>query len=213
MKLPATFFITGDGIAGTKKVRWLDKFYYILDNTPYKGNKEKLNRILSDFYRVATKGEGSFNLQQLKTVIRNSSDKEKYINVFADALDVHIKENMLNKNLYMSEKNIKEMNRYKMDFGAHTMSHPDLGKVSSSSAKKEIIDSGNIIRKITKRKHVLFAYPFGGKPTYNKKIINILRSNNFLCGCTSIPGLNDKKTSLYELKRIDAINLNKTLLQ
>ena len=63
------FFITGDGIAGTKKVRWLDKFYYILDNTPYKGNKEKLNRILSDFYRVATKGEGSFNLQQLKTVI------------------------------------------------------------------------------------------------------------------------------------------------
>ena len=42
------------------------------------------------------------------------------------------------------------MNRYKMDFGAHTMSHPDLGKVSSSGKKKEIIDSGNIIRKITK---------------------------------------------------------------
>ena len=108
----------------------------------------------------------------------------------------------LNKYLYLTKENILEMMNHGMDFGAHSMTHSDLGQLDLEEAKREIVESGDIIRTITNKKEVSFAYPFGGPKTYNKKIIKILRSNNFLCACTSIPGLNMKNTPLFELRRI-----------
>ncbi|MBI3308962.1 MAG: polysaccharide deacetylase family protein [Candidatus Melainabacteria bacterium] len=211
MEMPATFFIIGDCIAGTKKVRWLDKYYYILDNTPLKKSGAKLNERLSHFYRIITDKNQPFEINLLKKFIRNSPKKGKIINELATTLEVKLNPDILNKKFYLSRGHIKEMMANRMEFGAHSMSHPDLGLLSFSEAKKEILDSGKIIREMTNKNVTPFAYPFGGNSTYNKRIVEFLKSNQFSCACTSIPGLNDQRTPLFELKRIDAINLQKTL--
>lgn len=200
LKIPAIFFITGNCIAGTGKVRWLDKYYYIIDNTPLKGCNVKFQ---NNIPHEVNETDG-FTLHSLKKNIRNSSNKEKdkIINDLAEILQVALDLDNLNKSLYLSEENILEMMNFGMNFGAHSMTHSDLGQLNFKEAKCEIVESGDIIRAITSKKEIAFAYPFGGPKTYNGKIIKVLRSNNFLCACTSIPGLNTETTPLFELRRI-----------
>lgn len=205
LKIPATFFIVGDCIAGNGRVRWLDKYYYILDNSPFRKNNIELQNKLSGFYHeLNKKHKDKFKLEFLKEFIRNSPNKEKneIINDLAKVLQTKIDLHNLNESLYLSEKNILEMMSCGMDIGAHSMTHPDLGQLNFEETKHEIIESGNVIRTITNKEEVAFAYPFGGPKTYNKEMIEVLRANNFLCACTSIPGLNTDSTSLFELKRI-----------
>ncbi len=208
LKLPAVFFIVGDCISGTKKVRWLDKFYYILDNTPYQKNSSKFNEIISAFYKTETKQDDSYKLNKLKTFIRNSSEKDEIIDCLSSALNVRLNLDMLNKKLYLSKEYISEMLNNGMEFGAHSMSHPDLSTITLENAKEEIVDSGIIVKDLTHKEEIPFAYPFGGQETYNENLIKMLKKNNFSCSLTSIPGINDVNTSLFELKRIDSANLN-----
>lgn len=210
LKIPAVFFIIGDCIAGTTKVRWLDKLYYILDNTPYKKHSVEFNKIMSKFYKTEIKQGDSYNFLKLKTFIRNSPEKDFIIDQLASILNVNLELDKINKSLYLSKENILEMLENKMEFGSHTMSHPDLTTIILKDAIQEIINSKKIISNLTSKKEIPFAYPFGGQKTYNKDIIKTLKENNFLCSVTSIPGLNSKATSLFELKRMDAINLNIT---
>lgn len=208
--LPAVFFIIGDCISGTKKVRWLDKFYYILDNTPYQKNSAKFNKIMSDFYRIEVEKDNHYDYIKLKTFIRNSSEKDTIIDKLSLVLNVKLDLDKINKKLYLSKENISEMLNSGMEFGAHTMSHPDLSTITLEDSEKEIKDSGIIVRNLTNKEEIPLAYPFGGHKTYNKNIVQILKENNFSCALTSIQGTNNTKTSLFELKRIDSANLELT---
>lgn len=205
--LPAVFFIMGDCISGTKKVRWLDKFYYILDNTPYQKNSDKFNEIVSDFYRTEVEKDNHYDDSKLKTFIRNSSEKDTIIDKLSSTLNVKLDLDKINKKLYLSKENIAEMLNNGMEFGAHTMSHPDLSTITLEDSEKEIKDSGIIVRNLTNKEEIPFAYPFGSQKTYNKNIVRILKENNFSCALTSITGTNNTETSLFELKRIDSANL------
>lgn len=204
-KISATFFITGDCIAGTNKVRWIDKYYYILNNTPLKRCRVKLHKELSNIYYKFSKKDGNkFTLKSLDLLLRNSSSQQRdeIINDLAETLQVTLNLNNLNKSLYLSNEDIFEMVKYGMDFGAHSMTHSDLGQLDLKEVKREITESGNIIRTITNKKEIAFAYPFGGPETYNEKIIEILYSNDFLYACTSIPEFNTESIPLFELRRM-----------
>ncbi len=203
LEIPATFFVIGACIAGSGRVRWLDKYYYILDHALLKYHDIELENILSYiYYKFNKKDENKFTPNLLKNFIRGSLNKDKIINYLARILQVKIDSKKINQSLYLSRDNILEMMNYGMDFGAHSMTHPDLSKLNFRQAQYEIMQSGDIIREITRQRKIAFAYPFGGPKTYNKKIMKILRSNNFLCACTSIPELNTRSTPLFELRRI-----------
>jgi len=47
-----------------------------------------------------------------------------------------------------------------------------------------------------------FAYPFGWPGAFNKKVINVLKSEGFLTAFTGIYGKNTKKTDSFNLRRI-----------
>jgi peptidoglycan/xylan/chitin deacetylase (PgdA/CDA1 family) len=211
LKLPAIYFIMGDCISGTGKVRWLDKLYYIVDNSPYCKNSSKFKEIISNFYKIQMGQNDLYKFNKLKNFIRNSPRKNEIIDHLSLALNVNLNLDKLNKKLYLSKEHILEMLNCRMDFGAHTMSHPDLSTVTLDVAKEEIINSGIVLRNLTHHEKIPFAYPFGGLMTYNKNIIKILKTNNFSCSCTSIPGSNEQNTPLFELKRIDSMSIQKKI--
>lgn len=207
--VPATFFIIGDCIAGTKKIRWLDKYYYILHNAKLKYGNNKLNERIDHFCGYYDKKDSKkLSPETLKIYLRFSLEKDNILDDLGNFLKITLNIEELNQNLYISKKHISEMLGQKITFGAHTMSHYDLHHIPIKDVDQEIINSGRMVRKITKEKIIPFAYPFGGKTTYNKKIINILKDNNFSCACTSVPGFNTTSTSQFELKRFDANKLD-----
>tara|TARA_Y100001954_G_scaffold236813_1_gene298580 strand:- start:6177 stop:7064 length:888 start_codon:yes stop_codon:yes gene_type:complete len=109
-----------------------------------------------------------------------------------------IKSNYVNKRESLNHIEIEQMKDY-VDFQPHTISHPSLIKCSIDEIKFEIIESSDLVNKISGSVPFAFAPPFG---IYDDRVINFLKEIGFKC-CLSIkPGTNKKNENLFELKRI-----------
>jgi len=100
----------------------------------------------------------------------------------------------------MSWDEIREMLRFGISFGAHTLNHPDLTSLPVERVEEEILDSKSIIEDALSAPVNCFAYPFGGYDERSRKIVKRL----FACACTDRFGLVKKGCDPYTLNRIDA---------
>jgi len=104
-----------------------------------------------------------------------------------------------NNRRMLSWREIREMHSYGIEFGAHTLTHPDLTRISIARATTEIIDSKQRIEDALSTEVSCFAYPFG---SYNQNILEIVKSN-FLCAYTTKLGLASSTNDVFTLKRVD----------
>ncbi len=94
---------------------------------------------------------------------------------------------------------IKEMANNGIDFGAHTVNHPNLPELTLEQAEDEIVDSKKEIEAHLKKNIVCFAYPYGGKTNKFSKIL----SNEFQCTVTTELKVANLDSDIYSLPRID----------
>ena len=99
----------------------------------------------------------------------------------------------------LSWDEIREMGKYGIQFGSHTLNHPYLTRISIEEAEKEILLSKRTIEDHLQKKIDLFAYPYGDFDTHIKKIV----SQTFLGSCSTNLGFACTKSDLYALERID----------
>lgn len=94
---------------------------------------------------------------------------------------------------------IKEMHESGLiDFEPHTNSHRELTRVSSEEARKDILNSREIIETTLNKKCHFFAYPRG---KYNEEIVEILKENGFLAAVTVNSGRVRQASDLLKLPR------------
>jgi peptidoglycan/xylan/chitin deacetylase (PgdA/CDA1 family) len=197
-KIPATIFLTTGNI-GSNNLFWWDKLEYILVNT-------KIKRFdLGDFGYIFTPSKGN-KFKTLDEIItrftRVSEDKKwKLINELLEKSDVEIPKD-IGKNIIMSWDDVKEMNENGIDFGAHTVTHPILTKISIKQAKNEIINSKRDIEKRLKKSVNTFSYPNGLTNDFNNDIKDLIKESGFVCATTIIPKMTTKKSDLFELGRL-----------
>ncbi|MBC8427728.1 polysaccharide deacetylase family protein [bacterium] len=98
---------------------------------------------------------------------------------------------------------IQEMQRWGIDFGVHTLTHPDLTRLSFDQLETEVCDSKSIIEDALSVKAVSFAYPYG---YYDRRSREIVRQH-FACACSVKLGLITARSDLYTLERVDAYYL------
>ena len=196
--IPATVFLVTGNI-GTKNLFWFDKIRYLLLHS-------KIKRInLNEF--------GDFTLNTLKNRLFSSfiiSEKlkkipnEKKNNILEEIeniSDVNIPVDLA-KNLILSWDEVKEMNECSVDFGAHTVTHPILTRISFDRAKYEISQSKkNIEKKIGKTVNT-FCYPNGTSDDFNTNLLNFVTESGFSCAVTTIPIIDTSKANLYRLGRL-----------
>jgi peptidoglycan/xylan/chitin deacetylase (PgdA/CDA1 family) len=98
---------------------------------------------------------------------------------------------------------VQEMDQAGIDFGAHTVSHARLDKLSMEKVRQEILDSRQIIT--DKLGHAVnsFAYPYG---RYDQQVKGLVRET-FLTACSARLGLVSSESDPYELKRIEVLYL------
>lgn len=114
----------------------------------------------------------------------------------------------LNGREMLSWREIREMKCAGIDFGAHTISHPDLTKIETSEMEREIAGSKRIIEDKLGSPVLSFAYPYG---RYDGRSIEIARGN-FACACSDELGLLTEESPLYALERVDAYYLRRERL-
>lgn len=202
--LPATVFLT-TGYLDNITIPWWDKVAYIINET------ECTDFELTGFGRYSLKTdiqkvEAIHSIQEKLKKIKEE-EKNLLIRKLEDILNVEIPED-LGRELFLSWDEVREMSKGGISFGAHTVTHPILTKVSTEKAKEEIVESKERIEKELGKPVKLFAYPNGEINDLNNHIKEILKDNGFTCAVLSIYGTNDLKSDPYELKRIRIDNFD-----
>lgn len=112
---------------------------------------------------------------------------------------------------YVSWDMVQEMKKGNMNFGSHTLTHPDLEKCTTDRVNRELRDSKKLIEDKIGSAVTDFCYPSG---KYNQEIITQVESAGYKTATTVKNGVADQDSELFELPRIrvqDDTNLESRL--
>jgi len=109
---------------------------------------------------------------------------------------------------YLNWREVREMAKNGITFGAHTVSHPHLSQLDHAQQKKEIQESiAAISHKVsrTQGRKLMFSYPYG---EYNEDTLKILKKLNVKMAFTVKPGVWCKGDDPLKIKRIGISRLD-----
>ncbi|HET7208494.1 MAG TPA: GNAT family N-acetyltransferase [Terriglobales bacterium] len=96
---------------------------------------------------------------------------------------------------------IRQMSKHHVSFGAHTVSHPPLSRVSAAEMKMEIAGSKDAIEDRLQVPVLHFAYPFGQPFDFNAEVKQSVQDAGFKTAVTTVWGLNQPGDDPFELRR------------
>ncbi|MBT5771995.1 MAG: polysaccharide deacetylase family protein [Flavobacteriaceae bacterium] len=103
----------------------------------------------------------------------------------------------------MSWNQVKLANQSKLlTIGGHSHTHVILSFLNQKELKHELDVSINMLHDKAGVSPTHYSYPEGLANCYNKEVINELKTRGVKCCPTAIFGVNNEKTSSFELKRI-----------
>lgn len=103
---------------------------------------------------------------------------------------------------YLSSQEIMNIKKTKLiNFGCHSFTHEALSMMNVKKLDEEIRGAKQKLEYLTQSEIELFAYPFGHSKSYNKNVIEKIKSAGFIASFTTIFGLNDFKKDYFLLRR------------
>jgi len=197
--IPATVFLV-TGLVGTGQWAWVDKVEYLLINTPLRELRLtglNLDLTLGD---LTQRREA---IIELKGMLK-SCEEEKKVETIQELEGKSLVDwgQPMENYEFLNWDEIKEMNRNKITFGAHTVNHPILSRCDFEKAKHEILDSKRTIEEKLGSEITTFCYPNGKHEDYTPQIKDFCRKH-FDCAVTANHGIiSADRLDLYELCRI-----------
>ncbi|HJS22794.1 MAG TPA: polysaccharide deacetylase family protein [Pyrinomonadaceae bacterium] len=99
---------------------------------------------------------------------------------------------------FLSWAEIRELQRYGVEFGSHTCSHRKLSEIVEVEAERELRESHKIIAAHLSQATMPFAFPYGA---YSEPVIAMTRELPYTCALTTDAGTNAPQTDLFLLRR------------
>lgn len=96
---------------------------------------------------------------------------------------------------------VRALHKGGIAIGAHTVNHPILSRLQPAEMEAEILGSRDAIEANLQAPARHFAYPNGQPGDFDEASIGIVRKLGFLSAMTTLTGVNDARTSRYELLR------------
>ena len=128
--------------------------------------------------------------------------KHKILDYLLKKFEIYIKP----KDYYLNKKEIRYLSSLGMIIGSHSESHTLLSRLTFKKQFEEIKNSKIFLEKIINKNIDTFCYPYGGKISYNKNTLKILKKLKFKLAYTvEYRDINfkDIKNKPYELPRYD----------
>ncbi len=105
----------------------------------------------------------------------------------------------------MNAEELLEMQKYGIEFGGHTSTHPKLAELSLENAKKEIIISKNNIENLIGKELLSFAYPYG---SLNEDVKKIAQESGYQFAVATDSGSITFSDDLFEIRRVGIFPTN-----
>lgn len=195
--LPATIFIATDFIDDRRQLWWDEIEKLVTADSPV-----RVWRWLSEL--TGAKYHGNFGRKYLKLIrilsrVDNSARNGILVKLATKGSEDKCQDN---KRHHLNWKEINDMARENITFGAHTKTHVTLSQCSSDIARAELSESKNRIETKLNRKVSFFAYPSGAAEDVNETSIRLVKEAGFKMAFMNIPGVNTTGDDLFQLKRI-----------
>ena len=132
------------------------------------------------------------------------TEKTGYVRVLPDRLGVSIPDGFF-KRLMLNWDQVREMQQGGVEFGAHTMHHPILTRISPEEVRMEVEGSKSRIEKELGNPVLSFAYPNGQSSDLNDPIEKIIAESGIRVAFTLLNGpssLGEVKRNPYAIRRI-----------
>jgi peptidoglycan/xylan/chitin deacetylase (PgdA/CDA1 family) len=93
---------------------------------------------------------------------------------------------------------VAEMRAQGIEFGSHTLTHPMLSRIPPDLARREIAESRRVLEQKLGSPPGVFCYPRGD---FNEAVKQLVREAGYVAACTTLPGVNGRRTDLFALRR------------
>lgn len=203
-QVPATIFLA-TGFLDSQTFNWPDRLYLLILGS---GHKQ---------LDLTDQGFGVFDLDSADARSRTFSDllavlkscEEQSKNDLLGAIDARLGPlGALTQSYWhdfapMSWENAREMQASGfVEFGAHTVNHEILSRLSPEKMEQEIVASCERITEMLGISQPLFAYPNGALSDFDDGARRILQRLGLPCALTTVDRLCDKEDDRYMLPRI-----------
>jgi peptidoglycan/xylan/chitin deacetylase (PgdA/CDA1 family) len=202
--VPATIFITTDFVDKAKHL-WVDRLEYAIE----KSLSDKIVLRIADntfeysLQDTQSKIEACKDIKQRLKVLEED-DKEKFLIKIEKIIGREfIKVNAPSIYQPLRWKEISKMSANGLILiGSHTCSHAILSRCTRVKLNDEIVLSKKVLEEKTGKKCDHFCYPNGEKGDFDEITKDCLRKAGFFSALTTITGMNDDSSDVFELKRL-----------
>jgi peptidoglycan/xylan/chitin deacetylase (PgdA/CDA1 family) len=197
----ATIFLA-TGAIGSKRPLWHDKVFAAFRGTivPELAGFVPSNPHLS-LTSVKQKLEAQKQILEYLWAM-DGEEREIAIRRLGERLEVLEMKDAETCRLMLSWEEVSAMNRDGIQFGAHTVTHPILSKLTVEDARREISGSKRTIDERLENAVTTFAYPVGRRIDFTETTKALVEEAGFCCGLTMVCGNNEVETDPYEMRRI-----------
>jgi peptidoglycan/xylan/chitin deacetylase (PgdA/CDA1 family) len=98
----------------------------------------------------------------------------------------------------VNTKQIREMSAAGIEFGSHTVTHPNLTQCSLEQIRKEFVASKQVIEQLTGKEIISLAYPYGA---VNETIKSIAAETGYTFGIATNSGPLKFHEDFFEIRR------------
>jgi len=195
--IPATVYLTA-GCIESGEVAWYDRIFLALQVCP----RQVLEADFGESRRFVLNSRES-RLQaatQIVSLLRKTPDTlRKQICRSLEAEIILPNSELADRMLTWDQ--VREMQSAGASFGAHTMTHPVVSRLSREDLEFELRESKRPIEDRLQTGVTDFAYPFGQPSDYGNVAPAIVSRCGFRSAVTTVPGVSVPGTDLYRLGR------------
>jgi len=100
---------------------------------------------------------------------------------------------------HLSREQAKEMSANGMEIGSHTVSHPDLTKISATKVAAELLESKTTLESIISKSIVSFCYPAG---KHNEAVDLAAKNSGYSTATTTYMAISNTSEDKFTLSRL-----------
>ncbi|RPI56951.1 MAG: hypothetical protein EHM55_03520 [Acidobacteria bacterium] len=104
---------------------------------------------------------------------------------------------------FLTWSEARELARGGMTIGSHTVEHPIMSSLDDARRAREVVDSKREIERQMWAPCTLFSYPNGTADDFGDRDKANLQAAGYVAAVTQIAGVNDERTDLFRLKRLN----------
>lgn len=199
--IPATIFLTVEHMAKTE-LFWWDHVAYCVKKTA----KGELRIPALGLHPLSIKNDRERRqaidkiLDYLKTIPEHL--KQQFLSEFPELTEVRLPTDAAEQ-MHLSWDEIREMSAGGIEFGSHTLTHPNLVNIEIDQLTREVTQSKKIIERKLGKEVLAFAYPEGYSGSFNPTVQETVARSGYPYAVAYEEGLAYQQASArYALPRI-----------